>query len=63
MSDKSKVIAQQAKMVKEQVEIILRNYELSDADKDKISTDIADVILSGWDLKLNDLLFPNPNQK
>ncbi|WP_338591287.1 hypothetical protein VXM60_01865 [Shewanella khirikhana] len=57
MSSRLETKAQQAQMVKEQVEILLRRYELSDADKDKIATDVADVILTSWDLTLSDLVF------
>lgn len=56
MSDKLEEKKQQALMVKQQVEILLRHYELSDADKDKLSTDVADVMLTAWDLKLSDFL-------
>lgn len=59
MSDKLEEKKQQALMVKQQVEILLRRYELSDADKDKLSTDVADVVLTAWDLKLSDLSFGN----
>ncbi len=48
---------QQAQTVKRQIEMVLSSYELSDADKDKISKDIADVILTSWDLTLSDLSF------
>ncbi len=40
-------------MVKEQGDIILKRYGLSDADKDKIAKDVADVILTAWDLQLS----------
>ncbi|HHX8639730.1 TPA: hypothetical protein ACVO4S_001850 [Vibrio diabolicus] len=48
---------QQAQTVKRQIAMILNSYELSDADKDKMSKDIADVILTSWDLTLSDLSF------
>ncbi|MBS0045100.1 hypothetical protein KFE26_22900 [Shewanella sp. M16] len=59
MSRNLEVKKQQALMVKEQVDIILKRYELSDADKDKIAKDVADVILTAWDLQLSDLSFGN----
>lgn len=59
MSRNLEVKKQQALMVKDQVEIILKRYELSDADKDKIAKDVADVILTAWDLQLSDLSFGN----
>jgi hypothetical protein len=48
---------QQAQTVKRQIEMVLSTYELSDVDKDKISIDITDVILTSWDLTLSDLSF------
>ncbi|QQK62689.1 hypothetical protein FJD32_025310 (plasmid) [Shewanella sp. LC6] len=59
MSRNLEVKKQQALMVKDQVEIILKRYELSDADKDKIAKDVADVILTAWDLQLSDFSFAN----
>ncbi len=57
MSKNLKQKKQQAQTVKRQIEMVLSSYELSDADKDKISKDIADVILTSWDLTLSDLSF------
>lgn len=53
MLRKSDVKKQQALMVKDQGDIILKRYGLSDADKDKIAKDVADVILTAWDLQLS----------
>lgn len=57
MSNKWEVKKQQVQTVKTQVEMVLSTYELAAEDKEKIAKDIAEVILTSWDLTVSDLSF------
>ncbi|RZD19755.1 hypothetical protein [Pseudoalteromonas sp. MEBiC 03485] len=45
----------QARLVKDQVRLVLRNYNLSPEELDKAAQDISDVVLTSWDLTLSNM--------
>lgn len=47
----------QAELVKDQVHLILRNYNLKPDELTQASKDISDVILTSWDLKISNMDF------
>tara|TARA_E500000331_G_scaffold343445_1_gene378270 strand:- start:124 stop:318 length:195 start_codon:yes stop_codon:yes gene_type:complete len=53
MDDKNK----QHQLLCQQASLVLRNNGLSDEHVQSISKDLADVILTSWDLKLSNMEF------
>ena len=45
----------QARLVKDQVRLVLRNYNLSPEELDKAAQDISDVVLTSCDLTLSNM--------
>jgi len=45
----------QSQLVQDQVKIILKKYDLTVEQKNTAAKDIADVLLTSWDLKLSNM--------
>lgn len=45
----------QAKLLKEQIQLVLRSYNISSDELEKAAKDISDVVLTSWDLSLSNM--------
>ncbi|WP_405127962.1 hypothetical protein [Pseudoalteromonas sp. PB2-1] len=45
----------QSQLVQDQVKVILKKYDLTVEQKNTAAKDIADVLLTSWDLKLSNM--------
>lgn len=45
----------QASLIKDQVQLVLRKYNLSADELHEAAKDISDVVLTSWDLKLSNM--------
>lgn len=45
----------QAKLLKEQIKLVLRSYNMSSDELEKAAKDISDVVLTSWDLSVSNM--------